>query len=81
MKHVPVQFHGQELASTFIYCEVAVGIRACKTKALKEKSADTQMSTSGRQEQKATHYSKTNIVLRDTLGGDPLRCKNTQEQC
>lgn len=59
--------------------EIPVGIQACKIKAIKEKSAHTQMATSGGQEQKATHYSRTNILLRDILREDPLNCKNTQD--
>ena len=50
-------------------------------KATYEKSVPSQMATSGGQEQKASHYSRTNILLRDTLGEDPFSCKNTQEWC
>lgn len=59
--------------------KIPLGIQACKIKAIKEKSEHAQMATSGGQEQKATRYSRTNILLRDILGEDPLSRKNTQE--
>lgn len=48
--------------------EIPVGIQACKIKAIKEKSADTNMATTGGQEKKATLHSRSDILLRDILG-------------
>lgn len=68
------------IISTFIYYGDTSGYPGTQNK-IYQKVQTHKWPLTGGQEQKTTHYSRTNILLRDILGEDPLSYKNTQEWC